>query len=145
MPAVAERDERSETAEVIPYFTILFAENGNFDPSKLDKFAEGFKNEDDKSTRLRLHWVATQTKIFFFPEKISHTKFYRHLEKVGEETELRAAGVYDICPTPRGADRHLYGGSAPTLAWILAESQSERFRMDTIRETFGKKFIYYKS
>lgn len=142
---VAERTERGEITEVIPYFAVLFAENGNFDPSLLDKFAEGFKNEDDKSARLRLHWVATSTRIFFFPEEISHAKFYRHLEKVGEKTKLQAAGVYDICPTPRGPDRHLYSGPPATLIWILTESQSERFRMGTIRETFGKKFIYYKS
>lgn len=142
---IAARIERKEITEAIPYFTVPFNENGNFDPSALDKFAEGFKKEGDKPTRLRLHWVATQTRIFFFPEKISHTKFYRCLEKLGEETELRAAGVYDICPTPRGVDRHLYGGPPEALAWLLTPSQSERFRMGTIREIFGGKFIYYKS
>lgn len=142
---VAERIERKEITEAIPYFTVLFSENGNFDPSALDKFAEGFKNEHDKSPRQRLHWVATQIKMFFFPEKISHTKFYRYLEKVGEETELRAAGVYTAYPTPRGVDRHLCGDPPFTLSWILTQDQSEKFRMNTIRETFGRKFIYYKS
>lgn len=139
----AERTERGKITEEIPHFTIPFSENGNFDPTELDKFAEGFKNKNDKSSRLRLHWAATTTKIFFFPETISHTRFYRFLERVGEETELRATGVYDVYSTPR--ERYLYGNPPLALAWILSVRQSEKFRTGTLREIFGEKFHYYKS
>lgn len=149
MPALAESIERERNIETIPCFIVSFNENGNFDPAELDKFAERFNSknngDDNKPSRQRLHWVATETEILFFPEEISHTKFYRYLERIGEESKLRAAGVYIAYPTPRGVDRHLCGNSPLALTWIMTPGQSEKFRMGIIRGTFGKEFIFYNS
>lgn len=146
MPARAEVNQSElvslceiKTSETVsrdtPTFSIDLRKPSRFDPQKLDEFASRIINGNGEK-RVRLHWIATEDKLFVFPSEIGHARIYRTIE-VNGNGNLQGAGQLELRQRWDGNFwRYIYG-HAESLNLVLRPEQSNSFRHDLAQRLNG--------